>query len=438
MLGGGFAGVSAARELQRRCESDEGEAQFDVVLVNRENYFVFQPLLSDALTGSIDMAHAVIPLRRMLPGVDVEVGVVDRVDTATRAVHLHRRLDPDATVEIGYDALIVALGSTTDFSRVPGMAEHAIGLRTLGDTFFLRNRALTMLEEADLEPSDEVRRRLLTFVVIGGGSTGVEVAAALEDLLGLALRSFRSARHPLVPRVVLVHSRDRVLPEYGTRLGRYVTRRLRDRHVKLRLGARVARVTADGVELDDGEGIEAATVVSTVGNAPHPLLRKMPGRHDERGWLAPDERLSLPGTDGVWAAGDCASIIDTRHGGTVPATAQFAVREGPVAARNALAWLQGRAQETFHYDERGMLVSLGRRSAAGRVLGQNISGLPAWAMWRGYYLAQLPTWDRRIRVGLDWLLELFLPRDVVQLDVRRTPPLHHEAVEEPDHLVLSR
>ena len=426
ILGGGFAGVSAARELVKRLRHQgrlAGDRRADraraveVVLLSRDNYFVFQPLLADIISGTIETTHVVVPLRRMLTGATVEVGVVDEIDTIRRVVRLRRRQGGGGST-IAYDALIVAVGGLTNFSAVPGMAEYAVGMRTLGDAFYLRNRALEMLEEARLESDPRRRAQLLTFVVVGGGSTGVEVAAELKDLLELAARSFRDTR--LEPRVVLVHARSLVLPELGARLGRYATSKLRQAGVELALNRRLMRVAPDRVELDDGSVVETSTVVSTVGNAPNPVLRNIPTTFDTRGWPTPGPTFALPGTTNVWALGDCASVIDPKTGRPLPATAQHAVREGPHAARNVLAALDGEPQQAFDYEQMGMLVSLGRFKAVGDVLGIKVSGLLAWFLWRSYYLLRLPTLDRRVRVAIDWTLDLLLQRDIVEINVRRT------------------
>ena len=431
VLGGGFAGVSAAQELSRRlrrqgrladgrpsgnAEAGAASSSVSVTLINRENYFVFQPLLADIISGTIETTHVVVPLRRMLRGVEVEVGYVEDIDPADRRVTVRRRQSGEAfTVE--YDALIVALGSVTDFGAVPGMAEHALGVRSLGDAFYLRNRALSMLEEAASETDPERRKVRLTFVVVGGGSTGVEVAAELEDLLRTARRTFANLPPP---EVVLVHSREYVLSEFGPRLGRYATKKLARAGVRLVLGRRLVRVEADRVHLDDGTTIAAATVVSTVGNAPHPVVARLAGSTDAGGWIHPDATLAVPGLDGVWALGDCASILDPRTGRPMPATAQHAVREGPHVARNILAVIDGGRPLPFDYGQQGMLVSLGRFKGVGEILGIKISGFIAWFAWRTYYLLRLPSRDRRLRVALDWALELFLAHDVIEINMRRT------------------
>lgn len=443
ILGGGFAGVTTAQELTRRLRAQgrlasrrgrsraapDGAAsqpRVSVTLINRDNYFVFQPLLADIISGAIETTHVVVPLRRMLRGADVEVGSIESIDPVAREVHVRRRQGGEP-FRVGYDALVVALGSITNFAAVPGMADYALGVRSLGDAFYLRNHALAMLEEAATEGDPERQQALLTFVVVGGGSTGVEVAAELVDLLHTAGRTFATLPES---KVILVHSRATVLSEFGERLGRHATRKLAAAGVQLVLERRLARVEPDRVELDDGTSIASATVVSTVGNAPHPVVARLVQSADGDGWIHPDATFAVPGLDRVWALGDCASILDPHTGRPMPATAQHAVREGPHAARNILAVLDGARPTPFDYGQQGMLVSLGRFKGVGEVRGFKVSGLVAWFLWRTYYLLRLPSRERRLRVALDWALELFLAHDVVEISMRRTRALPGEEIGE--------
>jgi NADH dehydrogenase len=427
ICGGGFAGVSTAQELAKllrksdklaRGGRDNPDDAVEVVLLNRDNYFVFQPLLADILSATIETTHVVVPLRRMLRGVEIEVGIIESVDTDKREIKIRRRQKGDA-VTLTYDELVMALGSVTDFRSVPGMVEHALGIRTLGDAFYLRNRALDVLEEARLESDPARRERLLTAVVVGGGSTGVEVAAELHDLFETAAKTF-STDPPLEPHVILIHGGPYLLNTFGESLGKYTTRRLAKAGVRLVLNRRLASVEPEHVVLDDGTTIATETVVSTVGNAPHPIVAALGGSHDGRGWIMPDATFRVPGLDHVWALGDCASIVDPKNGKLMPATAQHAVREGPHAARNIFATLNDQPVTPFSYAQLGMLVSLGRYRGVGDILGVKVSGLLAWIAWRGYYLLRLPTWDRKIRVAVDWTLDWFLRRDVVEINVRRS------------------
>jgi NADH dehydrogenase len=226
---------------------------------------------------------------------------------------------------------------------------------------------------------------------------------------------------PMEPRVVLVHAGPYLLNTFGESLGKYTTRRLARAGVELVLNRRLASVEADRVVLAAGTEIATETVVSTVGNAPHPVVAAMGGSHDERGWIMPDANFRVPGLEHVWALGDAATIIDPKNGRPMPATAQHAIREGPHAARNILAAIDGKPVTPFSYAQLGMLVSLGRYRGVGEILGVKVSGLIAWIAWRGYYLLRLPTWDRKIRVAVDWTLDWFLRRDVVEINVRRSP-----------------
>ena len=405
--------------LARRGPARTADDAVEVVLLNRDNYFVFQPLLADILSATIETTHVVVPLRRMLPGVEIEVGIIESIDTDAREVTA-----PATPARRRRDRRLRRAGrwrwaASPTSAPCPGMAEHALGIRTLGDAFYLRNRALDVLEEARLETDPDRRARLLTTVVVGGGSTGVEVAAELHDLFETAAKTF-TADPPLEPRVVLVHGGPYLLNSFGESLGKYTTRRLAKTGVELVLNRRLASVEADRVVLDDGTEIATETVVSTVGNAPHPVVAALGGSHDDRGWILPDATFRVPGLDHVWALGDCASIVDPKNGRPMPATAQHAVREGPHAARNILAALDGKPATPFSYAQLGMLVSLGRYRGVGEILGIKVSGLIAWIAWRGYYLLRLPTWDRKIRVAVDWTLDWFLRRDVVEINVRRS------------------
>ena len=321
---------------------------------------------------------------------------------------------------VAYDALVVALGSVTDFRAVPGMAEHAIGVRTLGDAFYLRNRALAQLEEAANEPDSARRDALLTFVVVGGGSTGVEVAAKLQ---GPAADRASDLRQP-------PEAECRARPQPGVRPAgvRRSPRPVRDEEAGWRRGAgdpwsALARVEPDLVELDDGKVIATATVISTVGNAPNPALAGLAGVDgalDARGWILPDATFAVPGLERVWALGDCASIVDPGTGRPWPVMARSR-RSEKARMRRACPGGDGRpASDRVRLQPAGHARVARQVPGVGEVEGIKVSGFIAWFLWRGYYLLQLPSLERRIRVAFDWALELFLAHDVIEINMRRT------------------
>ncbi len=417
VLGGGFAGTAAAVELARAVG---GESGVEVLLVSEENYAVFQPMLPEVVAGGIEPTHIVTSLRQLGGGVRFRCARVHAIDWARRRVQLAEAESPRLH-ELGYDQLVLALGQVVDLSRIPGMAEHALPIKTLGDAFHLRNHVLSRLEQAELEDDAARRRWLLTFVAIGGGFSGVETAAEVHDLVRRALPSYPRARST-GHRMVLVHSRDVILNELDPRLGAFAQRTMAARGIEFALPRRSAEATPEGVRLDDGTFIAAGTVICTIGNAPHPLLRSSP-LPQQGGRVVTDACLRVEGHDGIWALGDAAAVPDVVNGGTCPPTAQYAVRQGRTLARNVVASLRGEPCRPFAFGGLGQLAVVGHRCGVAQLCGLRLSGFLAWALWRGVYWAKLPSFRSKVRVGLDWLLELFFPRDLAKFEVRRTEAL---------------
>lgn len=422
IAGGGFGGVYTARSLEKTLRPGEAE----ICLVNRENYFVFQPLLPEVISGSIGLLDTVSPVRRLCPRTQLYAREVERIDLARRVVVLAPGLRP-RTVELPYDFLVLAPGTITDFSGMAGLAEHAIPFRTLGDALRLRNRALEALEEAANENDLDFRRRLLTFVVAGGGFSGVEVVAELNDFLRAAARHFPSLGRDEI-QCVLVHSGERILPEMAPHLADYAQRLLARRGVTLKLKARVKAATADSVVLNTGETISARTLVSTVPAGLTPLVAALECAK-EKGRLVANAHLELEGHAGrVWALGDCAAIR-MADGAMAPPTAQHATREAKTVAHNIAAVLRGGEQKPFQFAGLGKLGSLGHHSAVAEIFGFKVSGFPAWVLWRTIYLMKMPGLDRKVRVGLDWLTALLFPADLVQLRVQASSNITNEHFE---------
>ncbi|MGE3525537.1 MAG: NAD(P)/FAD-dependent oxidoreductase, partial [Gemmatimonadales bacterium] len=326
--------------------------------------------------------------------------------------------------ELPYDHLVVALGSVTNFFGIPGLREHALTMKTLGDALALRNHVIERLEEADTECAGARREELLTFTVAGGGFAGVETAAAMNDFILEAL-----PHYPRIPRsalrVMLVEAGKHILPELGPGLGGYARRHLARRGVDIRLETRVTGVTGAGVSLSDGSLWPSQTLVWTAGATPSPLVAALPC-DKERGRLVVDEYLRVPGYDNLWALGDCAAVPDAGTGLACPPTAQHALRQGRVLAANLVATLSGRPLRPFRFRTLGQLAAIGRRTGVAKVMGVMLSGFPAWWLWRTIYLSKLPRFEKKVRVALDWTLDLLFSKDLVQFLTLRSGGIGEE------------
>ena len=411
ILGGGFGGVSAARRFEQLLP---WTPWLDVTLVSQRNYLLFTPMLAEVAAGSVEAGNVGVPLRAACPRTRFRRAEVLGVDPERRLVHLRRG---DAMEVLPFDHLVMALGAVPNFRDLPGVAANALTVSTLEDARRLRDHVLGRLEQADHELNPAERRRWLTFVVAGGGFAGTEAVASLFDLVHSTLRYFPNVRAS-EPRFVLVHSRERILPELGDRLAGYASGKLVARGVELRLGVTVAAADPDGVLLSDGERIAARTLVWAAGTRPSPV----PLGGANGGAVPVDKYLRVRGSRNLWAVGDCARVPDPAvRGGTCPPTAQHATRQGRAVADNVVAVLTGAPPEPFRFRGLGFLVPLGRQSAAAELRGLRFSGLPAWLLWRGVYLWKLPGPQKRLRVLLDWTVELLFPRDIALTTSERQP-----------------
>ncbi len=412
VLGGGFAGVHAARALRRRFG-----AAAAIELVNPVNYFVFQPFLPEVAGGLINADDAVSPLRALLPGVKVRVAEVHDIDaeaqTVTVVQGMKRRLIP-----LAYDHLVVAVGQGADLSRVPGMADHAYVIKTLSDAHTLRNRVINCLEHADVTADPDLKRRLLNVVVIGGGFSGVEVAGELRELIDKSLKYYPHIAREEVT-VHLLEFLPRILNELTEPLADYAAGQLAGRGVSIRCGVGAKALYARRLELTTGETIDTETVVATIGAAPLPVIRAL-DLPKEHGRLKVARDLRVEGSKTIWAIGDAAAIplVDapSERGHWAPPTAQFAVREAARLADNIARAEKGRALKPFAYESKGAMASLGGRRAVAEVFGRRISGFPAWLLWKAFYLTFLPGAATRVRVLVNWLLAAFLTRNAVQIE----------------------
>lgn len=406
VLGGGFGGVATAQRLEQL--SLHGP-DLDVSLVSQSNYLLFTPMLAEVAGSSLQAQHISAPVRASCPHTRFYRGQVSDIDLEAQVV----RLVDAPTSELPFDHLVLAMGSVPNYRDLPGIEQHSFSLKTLEDATKLRNHVISTLEHADVESDPDERNRQLTFVVAGGGFAGTEMIAELFDLVHSTLRYYPGVAADEL-RFVLVHSRDRILPEIGPELADYALNKLRARGIEFRLGVRVAGATAHGMQLGDGTDIPSRTVVWTAGNQPNPLLSGLPCDRNRAGALVADSTLRLSEHENVWAVGDCAEIPDPDHeGATYPPTAQHALREGKAVAENILAVEQGKPVEPFRFKTIGILVALGHRTAVAEIRGRQFSGLLAWFMWRGVYLSKLPGLEKKVRVLFDWTLDLLFPRDIV-------------------------
>ena len=418
ILGGGFAGMKTAESLEHEFQHDRSVG---ITLISETNSLLFTPMLAEVAGSSLEPSHISTPLRSTLPGTNFIRATVETIDLEKRIVKL--AADPSrqdrGPREIPYDQLVLALGAISNYLGMANVQKYALDFKSLLDAIRVRNRVIEMFERADAEIDPELRQRLLTFVIAGGGFAGVELAGALNDFGRGILADYPNLR-PEDLNVILVHSREHILPELSESLGRYAQKKMADRGVIFRLNARLKDFQTGVVLLSDGE-IPAETLVWTAGTAPNPLLRTLPVERDKRGAVIVETTLAVKDYPGVWALGDCAAVTDGVTGKACPPTAQFALREAPVLAKNIHALWEGRALRPFHFDSLGSLCVVGHQTACAelsvpfaRAKSIRFSGLLAWAMWRGIYLAKLPGLERKIRVLMDWTVELFFPRDIVQ------------------------
>jgi NADH dehydrogenase len=407
IAGGGFGGAAAARELEKAMPKQSAR----LVLVNETNFMLYTPFLPEAAAGTLEPRHVVTPLRDILKRTYLRLGSIVGHDPAAKTVELRAKYGETETLR--YDQLLLSLGSVSRTLPVPGLAEHAIGFKGLADAIWLRNHVVETLEEANATDDPVRREELLTYVFVGGGYAGLEALAELQDFAADAMESYPRARlHGM--RWVLVEAAGRVLPEIDIELADYALRELRGRGIDIRLETMLEEVGPNSARLSTGETLPTRTVVWTAGVAPQPILKDLNLPLDERGRVPVDDHLRVQGMDAVWAIGDCAAAPDPR-GGTCPPTAQHAVRQGPVAARNIAAELGIGRAEPFEYRSEASFVNLGRYKAVGKIGDRTFRGFPAWWLARSYHMSQIPGPARKARAVLDWTAGLPFRRDISEL-----------------------
>jgi NADH dehydrogenase len=422
IAGGGFGGATVARRLERTLPKQSAR----LMLINDVNFLLYTPFLPEAAAGLLEPRHVVTPLREILHRTYLRLGAVTAHDPAARTIEI-RTHEGEAQLE-RYDQLVIALGSVSRTVPVPGLAEHAIGFKSLADAIWLRNHVIETLEEANVTEDPERRERLLTYVFVGGGYAGLEALAELQDFAADAMDSYPRARlHGM--RWILVEATDRVLPEIDPKLADYAVRQLRGRGIEVRLGTTLEAVDAGTATLSTGETVPTRTLVWTAGVRPHPSLARLSLPLDERGRVPVDEHLAVTGMQGVWALGDSAAVPDRKRG-KAPPTAQHAIREAKVVAANLAADLGVGRSRRYRYSSPTAFVNLGRYKAVGRIGWLTFRGFLAWWLARTYHLSQIPGGFRKLRAVIDWTVSLPFQRDLSEVgSIGHPRPLREEVYE---------
>jgi NADH dehydrogenase len=422
VVGGGHVGLYAALRLSRKL----GRHDAEVTIVDPQPHMTYQPFLPEASAGSISPRHSVVPLRRELKKCHVLSGEVTNINHATRTATVMLITGPARDVQ--YDHIVVVPGSVSRTLPIPGLRENAVGFKTIGEAIYLRDKVLDQLDVAATTDDPDVRRRALTFVFVGGGYAGIEALAEMEDMARDALRYYPELSAAEMHWVLIEASR-RILPEVGADLGAYTAVQLAKRGMDLRLGTTLDSCVDGVVRLSDGDSFAADTIVWTAGVKASPLLEHTDLPRDDKGRLTCLPTLQVVDKDGqivpgAWSAGDCAAVPDltaTEPGVLCSPNAQHAVRQAKVLADNLVAVIFGRSIHQYRHKYAGSVASLGLHKGVAQVYGVKLTGFPAWVMHRTYHVSRIPSWNRRLRVVVDWTLALVLKREVVSMGELHAP-----------------
>jgi NADH:ubiquinone reductase (H+-translocating) len=422
VVGAGHVGLYVALRLSRKLRSTEAE----VIVVDPQPHMTYQPFLPEAAAGSIEPRHSVVPLRRELSRCRILAGEVVRIEHGAKCAVVRPIIGPPVTVE--YDHIVVAPGSVSRTLPIPGLREHAVGFKTIGEAIWLRNHVLDRLDVAATTTDKATRQAALTFVFVGGGYAGIEALAEMEDMARAALRYYREV-DPAEMRWVLVEATQRILPEVGRDMGAYTVEQLRRRGMDVRLGTRLESCVDGVVRLSDGDTFPADTIVWTAGVKPSPMLDHTDLPRDDKGRVTCRPTLQVVRPDGsimegAWSAGDCAAVPDLSSrepGALCSPSAQHAVRQAARLADNLRAVVRGGQLRDYSHRHVGSVASLGLHKGVAQVYGLKIRGVPAWFMHRTYHMSRIPSLNRKIRVVVDWTLALFLKREIVSLGALHQP-----------------
>ncbi len=424
ILGGGFGGIEVLRQLQKAFQDDVG---VDITLVSRDNFFLFTPMLPEVSSGMIETRHILTPVRTFCKRAKFYEANVESIDLKNKDVVIAHAIGKQTypinyrSHTLKYDYLVLALGGKTNFFGLTEVADNALTIKSVGDAIVLRNHVISMLEQADIEHEDlELRRSLMTFVIVGGGFSGVEVAGELNDFVRESIENFYHNLDRMDARIILVNSGDRILPEVTEDLAQSALQQIRKSGLEVMLNTRLIGATQDSVKLNNGSLISCNTLIWAGGALPDAkLIGNLPCGHDKSGRVVANKYLEINGYEnGAFVVGDCACITDPHTGNPYPPTAQHALRQAKVATKNIIFAINGKSNDrkiSFDYKTKGVMALIGKRDAVGILLGHEVHGFAAWFLWRLYYLGNLPTTEKKLRVMVDWFVDLFFKRDVSRL-----------------------
>jgi len=411
ILGGGYGGVGVLKQLQETFQSD---SEVSISLVSQDNFFLHTPLLPEMATGMLASRHIATPIRAFCKRARYYQAKVEQIDLNNHKVTITRVLDRQKR-ELEYDFLVIALGGKTNFFGNKNVEKYALTIKTLGDAITLRNHIISMLESADQEEDPDVLSKLMTFVVVGGGFSGVETVGEINDFVRESAEKFYRNIDVEKIRIILVSASEKILPEIGD-LGEYAMESLTNSGIEILKNTKLVDAEADQVVLDNGMKIPYATLIWAGGVTVDPVISKLDTEHSPRGNISVNKFLNLKNHPNVSALGDCASIIDEQTGKPYPPTAQHAVREAKIVSENIISSVRAEnSQKPFVYQSKGSMAKIGKRNGVALFMGNRIHGFVAWFLWRQYYLSTLPTAEKKFRVAIDWFADLFFPRDITIL-----------------------
>ncbi|RNJ76534.1 MAG: NAD(P)/FAD-dependent oxidoreductase [Nitrosopumilus sp. D6] len=412
ILGGGYAGVGVLNRIQEKLHND---VDVSIGLVSESNFFLHTPMLPEMATGTIEPRHIATPIRNFCRRARFYQAQVTKIDTVAKSIQMRRRSD-GVSSELHYDYLVLALGSRTNFFGNKNIEKSAFTIKSLDDAIRIRNHVISMLEAADQEHDPGMQRRLATFMVVGGGFSGVETVGEINDFVRESVSKFYRNIDPGTPRVILVASGEKILPEIGN-LGTYAKKSLEKSGVTIYTKTRLADLVENVAHLNNSEQIPCHTVIWAGGNVADSVIAEIDTDHHKNGSLIVDPYMRLKNYPEVYALGDCSYVTDPRTDKPYPPTAQHAIRQAKTVSENLLHAVRGtEGQSSFIYDTKGSMAKIGKKDGVALLMGKEFRGFAAWFLWKQYYLSTLPTFEKRLRVGLDWFIDLFFPRDIARLD----------------------